>query len=243
LGSAALFVLGVYPSALHVRWQQPGGAVVGALAVDEEPTVFWDGVDAARRIEQWQRTVGWEPGWGSIAAAGGNGSSGRHVVDHVLRPLGIAPEQVYFTDCLPTYFIKPGSGGQAEAMAAYDPFARSQNPPLPTADLPTRPPPRRLVHRAITEEGPALRAQLTDAAAPMVVTLGQEAADVLAGIADAEPVRLTPGDDYGNLRSVTVDGRQMQWIPLIHPGNRDSQWRARHEQWKQFAAAVRDRPT
>ncbi|HEY1574606.1 MAG TPA: hypothetical protein VGG05_24960, partial [Pseudonocardiaceae bacterium] len=89
--------------------------MVGALAVDEEPTVFWDGVDAARRIEQWQRTVGWEPGWGSIAAAGGNGSSGRHVVDHVLRPLGIAPEQVYFTDCLPTYFIKPGSGGQAEA--------------------------------------------------------------------------------------------------------------------------------
>src|SRR3954465_2597268 len=101
--SAALLVLGVYPSALHVRWRRPDGVTVGALAVDDEPTVFWDGADAAQRIERWQQAVGWTDQWGSVTAAGGgNGSSGRHVVDHVLRPLDVLPDQVYFTDCLPT---------------------------------------------------------------------------------------------------------------------------------------------
>jgi hypothetical protein len=115
-GATALLVVGVYPSALHIRWRRPDGAMVGALAIDDEPTVFWDGADATRRIEQWQQTVHWKPAWGSVAAAGGNGSSGRHVIDHVLQPLGIAPENVYFTDCLPTYFVKPGLVSQAQAI-------------------------------------------------------------------------------------------------------------------------------
>ena len=37
--------------------RRPDGAMVGALAIDDEPTVFWDGADATRRIEQWQQTV------------------------------------------------------------------------------------------------------------------------------------------------------------------------------------------
>jgi hypothetical protein len=86
-GSVALLVLGVYPSALHVRWHRPDGVTVGAVAVEDEPTVFWDGGDAASRIERWQQMVGWAGRWGSVTAAGGNGSSARHVVDHVLRPL------------------------------------------------------------------------------------------------------------------------------------------------------------
>jgi hypothetical protein len=76
-----LVVLGVYPSALHVRWVVPAGAeVVDALAVDDEPTVFWDGADAGERIEAWKADVGWSDAWGSVGLAGGNGSSGRHVV-------------------------------------------------------------------------------------------------------------------------------------------------------------------
>lgn len=208
--------------------------MVGALAVDDEPTVFWDGADTAQRIEQWQQTVGWTPDWGTVGAAGGNGSSGRHVVDHVLRPLGVTSEQVYFTDCLPTYFVKPGGAAQAKAVhKLYDPFAAAHNPPLPTADLPTRPTQSRLVHRAVAEEGPTLLAQLADAAAPTVVTLGQEAADVLATITDTGVVRLTPDEDYGDVRTVTVGERRMRWLPLIHPGNRDPRWRSRHDQWKQ----------
>jgi hypothetical protein len=82
-----LVVLGVYPSALHVRWVVPDRAeVVGALAVDDEPAVFWDGADAGERIEAWKTAVGWSDAWGNVGLAGGNGSSGRHVVAHVLEP-------------------------------------------------------------------------------------------------------------------------------------------------------------
>jgi hypothetical protein len=115
---------------------------VSALAVDDEPTVFWDGKDAASRIERWQQIVGWTPQWGSVTAASGNGSSGRHVADHVLKPLGVETGQVYFTDCLPTYFIKTGNNSQTTAIRdRYEPFAVTQRPRLPQADLPSRPSP------------------------------------------------------------------------------------------------------
>ncbi len=60
-------VLGVYPSALHVRWSC-GDAGVGALAVDVEPTVFWDGGDANARIDDWKKAVGFRPEWGTVLA-------------------------------------------------------------------------------------------------------------------------------------------------------------------------------
>jgi len=138
-GPAALFVLGVYPSALHVRWRRPDGVTIAALAVDDEPVVFWDGADAAQRVRLWQDAVGWPPRWGSVSAASANGSSGRHVVEQVLRPLRIAPETVHFTDYLPTYFVKSGARSQAAAIRdRYEPFAATQDPPLPWPRSPTR---------------------------------------------------------------------------------------------------------
>jgi hypothetical protein len=231
-GSTALVVLGVYPSALHVRWRSPDGVTVGALAIDDEPTVFWDGADANQRIEEWQQTVHWTSSWGTVGATSGNGSSGRHVIDHVLQPLAIAPENVYFTDCLPTYFIKSGAVSQSTAIrGAYGPFAAAHRPPLPTADLPTRPSPQDVVRRAIAEEGQTLRTQIEKAAAPAIVTLGQEAADVLAAIAGSDRVLLAIGESYGRARTIGIAGRRMQWVPLVHPGNRSDNWRRQHQLW------------
>jgi hypothetical protein len=144
--------LGVYPSALHIRWSLPdASATVGALAVDDEPTVFWDGADAVARIEDWKGEVGWTEVWGTVGVAGGNGSSGRHVVDHVLKPLGVSPSSVYFTDCLPTFFVKYGPGSQGErTQAIYQTFAAAQG--LPSADLPPRPSVAELIKRSVAEE-------------------------------------------------------------------------------------------
>jgi len=50
----------VYPSALHVRWSR-GDLNVQALAVDVEPTVFWDGADAELRVAAWKGAVGFRP--------------------------------------------------------------------------------------------------------------------------------------------------------------------------------------
>src|SRR5438552_3616039 len=67
VGPKRLFVLGAYPSALHVRWAPPAGQgrVVRALAVDNEPRPFWNGADQEERVLHWQRAVGWRDEFGS----------------------------------------------------------------------------------------------------------------------------------------------------------------------------------
>ena len=68
--------------------------------------------------------MNWCDDWGTISPAGGNGSSGRVVVNEVLAPLGVPAEQTYFTDCLPYYFVKSGTGSQGQRISAvYPPFA------------------------------------------------------------------------------------------------------------------------
>jgi hypothetical protein len=219
-----LFVLGVYPSALHIRWQRPDGIVAGALPVSDEPTVFWDGEDAGKRVSHWKDEVGWRHAWGSVNPAGGNGSSGRHVTDHVLTPLRLTAGDVYFTDCLPTYFVK-----HTRIADVYGPFAAERH--LPDAALPARPSPSQLVSRAIAEEGKELRHQLLEADAPAVVTLGQEAADVLAVLTGADRVVLAPDESYGREHEVSLDGRKLCWTALTHPGNHGDVWQQRHLEW------------
>jgi hypothetical protein len=229
-GAADLFVLGVCPSALHVRWRRPDGVVVGALAVADEPTVFWDGNDAAHHIQRWQELVGWSPEWESAGAASGNGSSGRHVVEHVLRPLRVPVDRGYFTDCLPTYFLNGDASSQTAAIRKlYDPFAAGHG--LPPADLPSRPAGQDLVRRAVAEEGPVLVRQLVDSAAPVIVTLGQEAADVLATLVSTDRIPLTADESYGRTIPVSVEGHRKDWLPLVRPGNRGERWRRTHRRW------------
>ena len=75
-------MLGVYPSALHVRWTttlDDGEPIsVGALAVDCEPVCFWDGRDAAACVDAWRGAVAF-PGdgaWGRSALRRRTGRAG-----------------------------------------------------------------------------------------------------------------------------------------------------------------------
>jgi hypothetical protein len=230
-GDADLFVLGVYPSALHVRWQSSDGVVqIQALAVDDEPKVFWDGADAAERVRRWTAQVGWQSSWGRVSPSG-NGTSGRAVVDDVLRPLGTTIERCYVTDCVPRYLLKNGSASQGRAIEEhYAPFAAARG--LPAVSLPSRPTPATLVANAVQAEGQTLVEQLVASRAEVVVTLGQEAADVLAAVLGAEPVVLRRDESYGRELLVEVAGTKRAWLPLKHPGLRVPAWRARHDDWK-----------
>jgi hypothetical protein len=241
-GRARLLVLGTYPSALHVRWRVPQWAVadlglraaVGALAVDVEPTVFWDGGSAAEQDElvgAWKDAVGFVDGDdrdcdGHVAPAG-NGTSGRAVVDDVLHPLGVAADDTWFTDALVHFHVKHGGGAQQGDRIAqvYAPFAeaRGRSP----ARLPPRPSPSELVRRASTQERPRLLAELAEADAPVIVTLGEEARQVLASIADegeGPPTRPLSPDTHGRPGRIDAAGVQRTWIALTHPGNRSPRW-------------------
>ena len=254
-GSAELFVLGVYPSALHVRWSPPGWeqsrlgvGPIGALAVDDEPTVFWDGADAQDRIEQWRADVGFREGdangtWGHVRAAG-NGTSGRSVAERVLAPLGMAAEATWFSDVVDRFFVKSGNARrreQADAINAdYAPFAVEAG--LPEARLPSRPGTEELIQLGLAEHSQRLREELTQARAPVVVTLGEEARRVLQGIADSaggppalplEGRRLTgdAGATYGEAGTVTLGDIDAQWYALVHPGQRSPVWTGLHDAW------------
>ncbi|MBM7773591.1 hypothetical protein JOD54_003795 [Actinokineospora baliensis] len=220
---AAAFVLGVYPGALRVRWHRPGCPPIPALAVDDEsPT------DAERALDAWRDTVGWRPEWGSVELPDPPDAA-RLVVNEVLAPLGLDPRAVYATHCVPNYFVKSGDR-QANAIAAYDRFASKAG--LPPAALHRRPERRELVHLALRREGRNLLRQLKDADAPLVITLGQEAADVFAGLAgmDRVPFRLT--GSYGSTHPVPLGARELHWIPLIHPATRrGAGWRNTHARW------------
>lgn len=233
-GRAAAFVLGVYPSALHVRWSRARGAFVEALAVDDEPTVFWTGEDGPERVAAWGERVGWRDEWGSIASPSTNGSSGRIVRDEILAPLGIAIEDAWLTDCVDTYFVKDGPSSQQRAIdTRYAPFAKERR--LPAATLPPRPAPRELVRIATRDHAARLRAELLESAAPLVITLGNEALAVLRAIANHEgiPAKLDPAPAaYGREGRVQIEDHTARVIPCIHPGQHADVWTRAHTAWK-----------
>ncbi|WP_285502303.1 hypothetical protein [Actinokineospora sp. NBRC 105648] len=226
---ADVFVLGMYPSALHVRWHRPGARPIAALAVDDEPGRSLSGQHRADRVALWRERVGWRREWGTATAAGPGAGPGRLVVTDILEPLGLDPRAAYLTDCVPTYFVKAGER-QDQAIRAYDEFAATAG--LPASSLRRRPPKPELVHLAIRAEGAELLRQLRESDAPTVVTLGKGAADVFAALTgtDRVPFRLT--GDYGTPRLVPLGGRELRWYPLVHPGvHRHVGWRNCHARW------------
>jgi hypothetical protein len=231
-------VVGVYPSAWHIGWRAPANLVtqnrrgaVAALAVDVEPTVFWDGDadDFGQRLALWKTDVGFLDGkHGTVSAVSpaSNGSSGEKVVRHYLTPLGIAAARATFTDVYPVFLTKTSNGKRREQGDAirdeYDSIAPQME--VPASSLPARISSARLPALAASAFGERLVADLSAAAAPLIVTLGKEVWDTLLAIPSlrASPPReaLTDlyGDAYGAMGSLTVNGREVAWLPLIHPG-------------------------
>ncbi len=237
-------VIGVYPSAWHVAWRAPEerrsrapasgpaprSGAVAALAVDVEPTVFWDGDadDFGERLLHWKEQVGFVEGrHGSISpkSPSTNGSSGEKVVKNYLSPLGIDALRATFTDVYPVFLIKSSAAARREQGNAirdeYDSIAERMG--TPRCSLPPRIASHRLPLLAASTFGHRLVADLSAAAAPLVITLGREVWDTLLAISalNARPPRDRFEDlytAYGSVGSLTVDGREVVWLPLVHPG-------------------------
>ena len=235
-GDAAAFVLGVYPSALHIRWEHPPYSVA-ALAVAPEPWPFWPGDDEAERVEQWRQDLSWDPAWGRARPAGRlNGSSGRWVAAQVLAPLRIRPQGVWFSDALPFFHVHRGKGTQGDAMTTrYDAFAAEVG--LRPHRLPDRPSTTELVRRSITEEGDRLRGELERSGTRLLITLGNEALAVAAALVSGDlPARLS-ADAYGRRHEASTGSVSMEVLPLVHPGQRSADWRATHQRWAEQTVA------
>ncbi|SMO58431.1 hypothetical protein SAMN06273567_102375 [Geodermatophilus aquaeductus] len=223
-------MLGVYPSALHVRWTHPRFRIA-AVAVDQEPWPFWDGRDEGERVDRWCEAVDWREEWGRASPVGRmNGSSGRVVDERVLAPLGLDFNSVWLTDVLPFFHVHRGPGTQGAAMAErYDVFAREHG--LPEHLLPDRPSPARLVEQALRTESQRLVDELIESRSPLLVTLGDEALAVAAALLTGGLPRRLTRTGYGSRHRVDLGGRTLDVLPLVHPGQRSQLWARTHDDW------------
>ena len=243
-------IVGVYPSAFHISWSPPDRfdtrddakkrhPLIGALAVDVEPVVFWDGVEPSpvAELQRWKAALGFDESVHGVATLGNNGPSGASLVKHILDPLGIDPASAAFTDVVPWFFVKKGANSQGEAMSTR--FApKAELIGVHEGSLPKRPTTRQLVEIAASDERrDSLRQEILDARAPLIITLGQEALDSVRAVADeitGVQARLQPGG-YGRAGHVVIAGTRTTFMPLVHPGFRrqitDAQWRDALDSW------------
>lgn len=196
-----VFVLGAYPSALHVRWSRPestGLKPVRALAVDNEPEPFWDGTNESDLVRTWANQWFGEA-LGDVGEVGAlNGSSGRWVNSNALEPLGAERDDAWFTDCLDTY---RASQGQARRISdTYAPFASDGG--LPTAQLQPHPGEDAIVREALGTQSVRLLHELESVTPDLVITLGNAAGRVFHALCDLDGTFELSEEGYGTISHV-----------------------------------------
>ena len=134
--------------------------------------------------------------------------------------------RVTFTDVYPVFLVKTSTGSRREQGDAirdeYDSIAAAMG--RRPSSLPPRISAARLPALAASTFGERLVADLTEAAPPLIITLGEEVWNTLLSI---PPLRARPprptfaemyGDAYGAVGEVSIGGRTIAWLPLVHPG-------------------------
>jgi hypothetical protein len=232
-----VFVLGVYASAVHARWLDPGGRqLVRALAVASEPTIFWTGSHAASLIAAIE--VPAAAGRLEPADARLNGPSGRSLDEDYLVPLGLSRADTWLCDLVPHTCINPSQLRAIER--AYEPRRAALG--LPNVDLPAVP-------KTFADAGRRreLVEELEASAASTLVLLGDQPIRHFLAHFDRRWSKLSDfadtDDGYGARWPVKIEGRAYDVLPLAHPrqvrglGAHSDRWRTRHRAWLGRAAS------
>lgn len=231
----AIFILGAYPSALHIRWTPPNPFKrIRAIAVDNEPEVFWNGEEELRYFDKWKRDSGFdESKWGSVALAKDlNGSSGRWVDEQVICAFHTRREDVWMSDCLDQYRCSDNLKNRIDDT--YSKLPRKLG--LPAAHLLPHPSENEIVAEALQKHIGRMSAEISKARPDKIITLGNAAMRVLTALIETKadvPRKLVADTEmYGKPILVrTNSGQSMQWFPLAHPAAPPS-FQAAHEFWK-----------
>lgn len=220
-----LFVLGVYASAVHVKWFGPDGKIrIRAMAVASEPEIFWRGGNDY--VECVIGRIKLDPKYGHLepADAAFNGPSGVCLDKNYIEPLGLTRQDVWLCDLLPESRKNPS---QAAALCKnYDGFV----------DIPYNFP---LVPRPIADEKRVkeIVEELEASKARRIILLGDEPikyflnkfAPSVKGLSSIEP--------YGKEIMVTINGNDYTVQCLAHPrqtarlGNSSRHWFEAHQKW------------
>lgn len=227
-GERRVFVLGVYPSAVHARWVGADGKqAIKAVAIDNEPEPFWTGGDASVRVESVNAEL--PEGVGHLEAANQNGPSGLTLAERYLGPLGLDPGDCWITDLENRWLANTA---QIEALTrSYQPLVDQSL--LPAYTLRERPKEIGLV----ADRVPTLRAEWDTAAPDVLVTLGAEPTKALG-------LHGPTHTGYGQPTSITMWDRSVVHLALVHPrqagglGDHSSDWAATHQAWIESSPAL-----
>jgi hypothetical protein len=236
-GPRPVFVLGAYPSALHVRWIPPDDAQlrqVKALPVADEPTPFWNGVDARETVAAWVAARGFDPAThGTFAPSPKfNGTSGQWVDANVLGPLDCTRDTTWISDCLDTYRL---SNGARKALGDTYDSARDRYG-WPAWNLRDHPSEEAIVREAWSWHKDRLRAELAVCEPELVVSLGNAALVVMGKLLSAGPDRLAV-EGYGQRLNGGLNGRAVEWLPLAHPAA-PQRYQEAHRDWVERAGSA-----
>ena len=228
-----VLILGAYPSSFHIRWKPPAPFMgIKAIAVDNEPSVFWDGSDEQDIFNAWLDNISWQSDWGDASPAGKyNGSSGVWINNNLLAPLGISRENVWFTDCLDIYYCS--NGLKKRIQDTYNPFAKQFK--LPLAKLPPHPGENKIVRLAMKHHEERIKQQIKIAQPDQVITLGNAALRFLSSLISSgseTPKKLSPspehyGKVFGNLE---IDNTKFSLLPIAHPAA-PQKYQEAHKLW------------
>ncbi len=227
-----VFVLGVYASAVHVKWRDSLGSVlVQALAVASEPYIFWRGDGCEEIIKR--ISIPREAGMLEPASATFNGPSGKTLDDKYLLPLGLTREDVWLCDLLPSSRINPN---QRKAINKhYQPLVEALN--LPECTIPNF---SRSELGRQKERHLEILEEIEESNCDTIVLLGD--LPIKYWLAQYSNYRKlsdfgeTP-DLYGKLHEVEILGKVYKILPLVHPrqagslGKASNKWTDLHAQW------------
>ena len=234
-GRKPVFVLGVYASAVHARWEGPGNMKgIRAVAVASEPEIFWRGNDAAEIIAR----IRIPEGAGRLHPAGKNlnGPSGRALDERFLEPLNLPRSKAWLCDLIPHSCM---NGRQAAAlreryMQVMDELG------LPEPNWPKVP--KKLSDEQRRDD---IEKEIRQSKAKVIITLGDQPLRWFTKFYGSKSRLRDYGTEeatYGRLHAIEFGEQKLKLLPLVHPrqagklGSHSSEWAELHDAWRQGVA-------
>ena len=223
--SKKMFILGVYASAVHVKWYGADGKLrIRAMAVASEPEIFWRGNN--EYVKEVIRKINLNPKYGHLEPADTafNGPSGICLDENYLRPLGLTRNDVWLCDLLPE--SRKNKSQEKALFKIYDKEVDiSYNfPPVP---------------KCIADEHriKEIISELEKSGAKRIILLGDEPIKYFLYRFKPEIGKLSSIEPYGKEVEFCINGMPYNALCLAHPrqtarlGKSNLLWYERHNNW------------
>ncbi|MFD1315260.1 hypothetical protein [Namhaeicola litoreus] len=229
-----VFVLGVYASAVHARWEDKNGKQkVSALAIASEPEIFWTGENAEEIISK----IIIPEQLGRLTAPPNkilNGPSGRALDSLFLEPLGFDRKTAWLCDLLPESRVNEKQRNAIDKHYSNSIIEKFGLPKATIPDFDKAELNNKIRRNEILEE-------LENSKAENLILLGDLPIKWFLRFYDNRFSRLAQfgitENKYGRQHEIRINNKIYNVIPLCHPrqanrlGNSNAKWGNLHDNW------------